>query len=317
MWITHGVTLLLLIMTTRMSQGTLLDEESLASRFLGGPRTIRLYLPPSYDVQPRQRYPVLYLHDGQNVFSSAGTNSCFGWGSWELDKTADRLIAEGRMEEIIMVAVDHGRSRYKELRGLVYHASGKGRRASREAETSPPDNARFEAYANFLVKELKPKIDREYRTLKTAAHTGVMGSSLGGICSLSLAWEYPTTFGRVASLSGSFHIEDLNFIEQVLRPGKRKAKSIRVYLDSGTIDYTGDDDDRRYTDAVADELRRLGWKDGRNLQRFTDARPLTEHELETTGLRRDKWYEAKRSQHNEFYWRLRAWRALVFLFPPK
>src|SRR5262245_37920386 len=53
--------------------------------------------PPSYDSEPKRRYPVLYLHDGQNIFSSAGTNSCFGWGSWELDRTVDRLIAEGRM----------------------------------------------------------------------------------------------------------------------------------------------------------------------------------------------------------------------------
>jgi len=307
--------LLLLMTTTGMSQGRLLQEESVASRFLDGNRTIRVYLPPSYDHAPRRRYPVLYLHDGQNVFSSAGPHSCFGWGSWELDETADRLVAEGRMREIIMVSVENSRSRYREYRGRL-HPEGKTAAArSGRPETNALDNTKFEAYANFLIKELKPKIDREFRTLKTPASTGVMGSSLGGICSVSLAWEWPKVFGCAASLSGSFHIEKRNFLEQVLRRTKQPPSSLRLYLDSGTIDFTGDDDDRRYTDAVADELRRLGWKDGRSLERFVEPRPYTDQELEKTSLPFDKWHEAQRSQHNEFYWRMRAWRALVFLFP--
>jgi len=310
-------TLLLPIMTTRSNHGTLLNEEPVASRFLDGPRTIRVYLPPSYHAAPRRRYPVLYLHDGQNVFSSAGHDCCYGWGNWEMDQTVARLVAEKRMQEIIMVGVDNSRSRYKELRGPLYPEAGAGRKAARSTASAALDNDRFDAYASFLIKELKPKIDREYRTLKTPANTGLMGSSLGGIASLALAWEYPETFARAASLSGSFHIEKRNFIEHVLRACRRTAKPIRIYLDSGTLDDSGDDDDRRHTDAVADELRRLGWKEGRNLQRFTDARPLTEHELQASGLRHDKWHEAARSQHNEFYWRLRGWRALVFLFPAR
>jgi enterochelin esterase-like enzyme len=317
MWEFHRLVLLLLMTTTGMSQGRLLKEESVPSRFLDGSRTVRIYLPPSYANAPRRRYPVLYLHDGQNVFSSAGPHSCFGWGSWELDKTADRLIAEGRMREIIMVSVDNTRSRYKEYRGRLQAEGGKAPVRSRKPETNALDNAKFEAYASFLIQELKPRIDREFRTLKTAANTGVMGSSLGGICSLSLAWEWPKVFGCAASLSGSFHIEKRNFLEQVLRRTERPPKSLRIYLDSGTIDFTGDDDDRRYTDAVADELRRLGWKDGRTLERFVEARPYTDQELEKTNLPFDKWPEAQRSQHNEFYWRMRAWRALVFLFPPE
>ena len=307
MWMLHTLALLLLMTTAGSTQGRLLKEESVPSRFIDGGRLIRIYLPPSYDREPKLRFPVLYLHDGQNVFSSAGPRSCFGWGSWELDRTADHLIADGRMREIIMVGIDNSRSRYKEYRGRVRPVPG----------TNTPDNAKFEAYAKFLVQELKPKIDREYRTLKTPANTGIMGSSLGGICSLAMAWEFPKTFGRAASLSGSFHIEKRNFLEHVLRPSKRKPGSIRVYLDSGTIDFTGDDDDRRYTDLVADELRRLGWKDGRTLERFTEARPFTDPELEKSGLPFDKWHEAKSSQHNEFYWRMRAWRPLTFLFPPE
>ena len=123
-------------------------------------------------------------------------------------------------------------------------------------------------------------------------------------------------FGRAASLSGSFQIERRNFLDQVLRPCSSRPKALRLYLDSGTIDFTGDDDGRKLTTAIAVELRRIGWKDDKNLRHYTDPAPLTEHEMEAAGLRRDKWGEAQRSQHNEVYWRLRSWRALEFLFPP-
>lgn len=309
---TLGIGMVLLVLSTCMSEGTLLPARTVESRHLGGTRVVRIYLPPSYDRAPKRRYPVLYLHDGQNVFSSAGTNCCFGWGNWELDKTADQLIAQGRMSEIIMVGVDNSRSRYKEYRGLLYEVPGKRPVAGSNAA----DNSRFEAYTQFLIQELKPAIDRGFRTRKTAAHTGVMGASMGGIGSLSLAWENPKVFGLAASLSGAFQVENRNFLGYALQAHKGRPKPFRVYIDSGTVDFTGDDDGRRDTDAVAAELRRAGWKDGKTLLHFTDKHPLTEPELERAGLRREKWEEALRSQHNEFYWRVRAWRALEFLFPP-
>jgi len=157
---------------------------------------------------------------------------------------------------------------------------------------------------------------RTVTTPEAAAHTGVLGSSLGGICSLSLGWEYPKVFGRVGCLSGSFQIERQYFLEQVLKPFRGKARPVRVYLDSGTIDFTGDDDGRAHTDAVAEQMRRIGWKDGKTLRHYTDLHPLTEEELGKTNLPPSKWAEAGSSQHNEFYWKLRSWRALEFLFPP-
>ena len=269
---------------------------------------VRIYLPPSYGSAPRRRYPVLYLHDGQNVFSAAGTNCCFGWGSWELDRIVDELSASNRMQEILIVAVDNSRARYSEYRGPIYAGGRAGK---------PEAPSRFDNYANFLTQELKPKIDREYRTRPAAANTAVMGSSLGGICSLALAWEHPKVFGAAASLSGSYQIEKRNFLENGLRSYRGRRKPIRLYLDSGTIDFTGDDDGRKHTEAVAAELRRIGWKDGVQLQHFVEAQPMSEAELERAGLRRDKWHEARTSQHNEFYWRQRVWRALEFLFSPK
>jgi predicted alpha/beta superfamily hydrolase len=285
-------------------RGVLLDT-NVPSRFFGWNRGIHIYLPPSYGSKPHARYPVLYLHDGQNVFSSAGTNCAFGWGSWELDKTADELSRAGKMREIIMVAVDNSFARYDEYCGR-HHATNE--------TASATTNTAFENYAAFLITELKPRIDRDYRTLSDPAHTCVMGSSMGGICSLVLAWEHPDIFGGAASLSGAFMVEQTNFLNGVLKNFRGKPEPLRVYLDSGVVDFMGGDDGRALTEQVAAELRRIGWAD--DLRVFVDAKPLTPAELEKTGLRRDKWSEAQTSQHNEFYWRLRAWRALTFLFPP-
>jgi predicted alpha/beta superfamily hydrolase len=297
---TFGLLLVLLVAQAGLAAERFITQE-VNSRFLKGARTVQIYLPASYHQQPNRRYPVLYLHDGQNVFSSAGTNICFGWGSWELDKTADELCRVGKMQEIILVAVNNSNARYAEYCGR--HHSG---------DTNA--NTGFEDYAAFLIRELKPKIDSNYRTRPEPANTGVMGSSLGGICSIILAWEHPEVFGQAASLSGAFQVENTNFLNNVLRPCLGKPKPTRFYLDSGVVDFTGGDDGQKLTKAVAEELRRVGW--GRELVHFVDVKPLTLPELEKAGLRRDKWAEAHTSQHNEFYWRLRVWRALSFLFPP-
>ena len=278
-----------------------LVQEEFASTNLGSGRMVRIYLPASYAREQQRRYAVLYLHDGQNVYTSAGTNVAFGWGNWALDKTADDLSGAGKMQEIILVAVDNSRARYAEYCG-VHHAAG--------ATT----NTSFENYTDFLIKELKPKIDARFRTRPEAANTGVMGSSMGGIGSLILGWEHPEIFGKAASISGAFMVEQTNFLKTVLQPYQGKPKPVRVYLDSGVCDFMKGDDGRSLTESVAAELRRIGW--GSELQHYVDAKPLNESELEKTGLRRDKWAEAQTSQHNEFYWRLRAWRSLTFLFPP-
>ena len=275
--------------------------QEITSRPLNASRAVGIYLPPSYRLEPNRRYPVLYLHDGQNVFSSAGTNICFGWGSWDLDKTGDALCRAGNMQEIILVGVDNSAARYAEYCGQHHSVGTNG-------------NTEFENYTAFLIRELKPRIDSNFRTRPEPANTGVMGSSLGGICSIILAWEHPEVFGKAASLSGAFQVEGTNFLNKALRPYRGKTKPIRLYIDSGVVDFTGGDDGHKLTAAVAEEFRRIGW--GKELVHYVDANPLTLRGLEKAGLRRDKWAEAQTSQHNEFYWRLRAWRALTFLFPP-
>jgi predicted alpha/beta superfamily hydrolase len=314
-----GLTILLSLAFDMQSiaQGRVVFEGPMFSTKFGTHRTVRIYLPPSYARQSNRRFPVLYVHDGQNAFTTVGTNVAFGWGNWKLDQTVTELSTAGKIQEIIMVAVDCSAERYLDYRGPANRYTKDDLKETERPPPAPADNSRYVKYTRFLIEELKPKIDREYRTLPGPANTGVMGSSMGGICSLALAWEHPDVFGKAASLSGAFQVERTNFLVNVLRPHQDKPKPIQIYLDSGTCDFSGGDDGRRHTDAVAAELRRMGWREGKDLVHYVDLKPLTEAELEKTDLRRDKWKEAQTSQHNEFYWRLRVWRSLVFLFPPK
>ena len=291
--------LVILMLGIAGAAGKIVFEGTIQSDILQTSRFIRVYLPPSYEDSKSIRFPVLYVQDGQNAFSTAGPHAAFGWGSWELDKTADRLIAEKKIRPIIIVAVDCSASRYREYRGPV---------------PAGTDNRAYERYARFLVQELKPRMDREYRTLREPEHNGLLGSSMGGICSLALAWEHPDTFGLAASLSGAFQVEKQHFVQNVIGNPKAKKKPIRIYLDSGTGDYSGGDDGLKHTEEVASLLQRLGWKPGNDLLHHID-RPLTAEQLKPFDLPHDKFNEAQRSQHNELYWRLRAWRPLTFLFP--
>lgn len=292
----------ILWLTTAVSHGAIVFEGEIASAILGKPRRIHIYVPPSYNTEPKRRYPILYIQDGQNAFSTAGPGAAFGWGPWDFDKTADRLIAEHKIEEIIMVAIDCSNERYKEYRGPA-------------PWTKTNDSPQYDRYERFLIEELKPKIDREYRTNKTAKDTGTIGSSMGGVVSLALGWNHPKVFGKIASLSGAFQIESRAALND-LRKFKSKKKPIRIYLDSGRTDYTGGDDGLKDTQAVAEELRRIGYKQNKDLLHFIDD-PLTEDQLRPLNLSEGKFKEAQKSQHNELYWRLRAWRALEFLFPTK
>ena len=300
-----------------VTPGRVAFEGAVSSPLLAKERWIRIYLPGSYDSARRRRYPVLYVHDGQNAFTTVGDHVAYGWGNWQLDRTAGHLAATGHMREIVMVAIDCGAQRYLEYRGPLYGASSPSTGSSHRRRSAPVLDSPFDRYRRFLLEELKPLIDCEYRTLRGPRSTAVLGASMGGLCSLVLAWEHSAVFGAAASLSGSFQVQHRNFLSKALRLCHQRCQRSRVYLDSGVIDSDGGDDGRGDTEAVARELRRLGWRDGIDLVHHVDDRLLTEDELANAGLPRDKWNEARSNQHNEFYWRRRAGRALTFLFPPK
>lgn len=153
---------------------------------LGGrARRVWLYLPLSYASARLKRYPVLYLQDGQNVFDEATSFS----GEWGVDETLNELAVAGqRNADCIVVAIDNGGEHrldeYSPWANVEYKKGGEG-----------------EQYTNFLALTLKPYIDAHYRTRPDAAHTAIVGSSMGGLIALYAGLKYPMLFGRVGVFS--------------------------------------------------------------------------------------------------------------------
>jgi len=161
---------------------------------LGRQRRVLLYLPTDYAKQPARRYPVLYLHDGQNVFDEA---TSFG-GEWGVDETLDKLRQTGQdATGSIVVAIDNG----NEFRSDEYIPW-----PSTALKDQPHQGGQGGAYVDFLAQTLKPYVDAHYRTRPDAAHTGVAGSSLGGLISVYAALKYPKVFGAVGVFSPAFWV---------------------------------------------------------------------------------------------------------------
>lgn len=177
-------------------------------------RGIQVWLPRGYALNTAKRYPVLYMHDGQNVFVPGGP-----FGTWQAEVTTAQLIQRARVREIIIVAIDNSSQRSAEY--------------VPEFANSTVNNTR---YNQFIVGELKPYIDANYRTLPGRETTAVAGSSFGGIASCVLALDQSATFGRVGVFSPSFWAG--NTKNRVTAGGI--SMSTRVYMDAGDTSDDGD-----------------------------------------------------------------------------
>lgn len=177
-WIDGGLTIPGRITLT----GEFREHKRLTGDGLTLPRDVLVFLPPGYDEQTDRRYPVLYLHDGQNLFNEA---TAFAGVEWGLDERAMQLIEQDVMEPLIIVG--------------IYNTE------NRTAEYTPPhpeqDNAKADRYARFVAEQIKPMIDRIYRTHPQPRHNIIGGSGLGAVVSLYTAATYPDAFGGVAALS--------------------------------------------------------------------------------------------------------------------
>jgi predicted alpha/beta superfamily hydrolase len=172
-------------------------------------RDVMVWLPSSYNKLPNKRYPVLYVHDGQNVFMP---NSIYN-GEWRLDEVADSLIKTGTTEEFIIVAINNTKDRWVEYSGT-------------------PEGMN---YLKFIVNNLKLFIDKNYRTKTDKNNTAIMGSSMGGLISFYMVWLYPNVFSKAACLSSGFTYDEGHIISKFSKSSK-KLPGTRLYLDCGDQD---------------------------------------------------------------------------------
>jgi len=173
-------------------------------------RRIWLYLPARYTTDTR-RYPVLYMHDGQNLFDAA---TAFA-GEWCIDE----LLDSTRLPGCIVVGIDHGGDkRLTEYNLFDTEKFGKGE---------------GQLYIDFLVHDLKPFIDKTYRSFSNCSHTFIAGSSMGGLISMQAAMMYPKVFGKVGVFSPAFWVAKSNLIEALKFTTHSVAPAFYFYAGEG------------------------------------------------------------------------------------
>ena len=266
-------------------QGRLIYWTDVSSAHLGPKRHVEVWLPPGYDTDSTTRYPVLYMHDGQNLFDPRIANTGTDWG---VDEAVVRLVKQGVMSAIIVVG--------------VWSTS------ARSSEYSPWHGA--PEYARFLIDELMPRVNREFRTLTGPEHTAAMGSSMGGLLSFYLVTHHPGAFGACGCMSTHFPLSEdvaahvLNipargvpdttpYVIRDIRAGLKAPRGARYWFDYGSLSL-----DSAYGPShaiVGDWLRGQGLVEGRDFV-----------------IRR---YEG--ATHNEASWRARLADVLTFLYGQK
>jgi predicted alpha/beta superfamily hydrolase len=194
------------------SGGSIRVLPAIDSPELGNTRDVQVYLPPSYESSSRE-YPVIYMHDGQNLFDPA---TAFA-GEWQVDDTLDRLGPEG-VEAIVVAVPNMGERRVEEYSPFFDARQGGGR---------------GDAYLDFLVRTLRPEVDRRFRTRRERSHTGIMGSSMGGLISLYGFFRHADVFGFAGAMSPSLWFAGRAIFDTLAEVPRWSGK---VYLDIGTAE---------------------------------------------------------------------------------
>lgn len=239
---------------------------------LGNSRDVLVWLPPGYEHDTDRRYPVLYLHDGQNLFD---TSTSFAGVEWGVDETAERLVHAGRVAPLIIVAINHAGVQRADEFAPTHDAH---RQAGGDADR----------YARFIVQELKPYVDRTFRTRPEAAQNALGGSSLGGLVTLHIGLEHAHVFGALAVLSPSIWWDRRAVLDRVEALPTRLPW--RIWLDVGTAEGR---DTLRNARALKALLLQKGWRLGGDL----------------------RYLEAQDAPHSEAAWAARVEGILEFLFP--
>ncbi len=235
--------------------GTLRTLPPLPSRYVAS-RRIDVWLPPGYDADTDRRYPVLYMHDGQNLFDPKHTYAGVDWG---VDEAMTRLIAEGEVRPAIVVGIWNSPKRFAEY---MPQKAVTGDSIATGVAEYPPMPARDmlgDAYLRYIVEDVKPAIDRGFRTLPGRDDTFVMGSSMGGLISLYAIAEYPQVFGGAGALSTHWPAGDGAMVDW-FGAHLPDPRTHRLYFDHGTE--TLDAAYASYQQRMDALLRAHGWRGG-------------------------------------------------------
>ena len=238
-------------------KGTVYVWPSLNSPELSRSREILVYVPPSLTARSAdaaragKRYPVIYFHDGQNMFDDKTSYV----GEWHADETLDTLAREGI--EAIAVAIPNAQDDR-----LDEYSPWSGKAAFRRRRVV----GRGEAYLEWLLGSVKPLVDRSFPTRLDRAGTGTLGSSLGGLISLYAAVRYPDVFGFIGAMSPSIRWHDSRIVHLYEDWPRAKARPL-IHLDMGGREWRGAFEEVR---GFRETLRAQGWRDGLDLNYVED-----------------------------------------------
>jgi len=250
----------------RAHRGTVRTIPAVASPELGNRRNLLVYTPASY-ARGTARYPVIYMHDGQNLFDAATSFA----GDWGL-KTALAWASRRGLEAIVVGIPNMGAARIDEYTPFVDPKVGGGG---------------GDRYLNYLINTVKPLVDARFRTLPDRTHTGIAGSSLGGLISLYAYFRYPSVFGFAAALSPALWFANAAILD-VAEQATRAPGDGRLYFDVGLPE---GDTHVRLARRLRDVLLAKGYEPQRDL----------------------RWVEDEAGRHHESAWGRRFRRALPFL----
>lgn len=259
-------------MTPTVSEGRIVSWPALGGG-AAGPMTVWVWLPPGYDAARGKHFPVLYMHDGQNLFDKALTayNQ-----EWQMDEAIPRMARQGDLRSWIVVGLQSPKSRYRILfpqKMFPLLPADFQKRVMDVDIGEPKSEFAGDAYLKFLVETVKPRVDREFRTLKAPEDTAVMGSSMGGLMAFYAMAEYPEVFGQAACVSmhvalalssekGIDHAKTAadaaEAFRKYLATSRMKPGRNRLYIDHGTG--TLDGSYGPYSSALVTVLDADGWK---------------------------------------------------------
>ncbi|OWU64753.1 MAG: esterase [Armatimonadetes bacterium Cent15-Ar3] len=220
------------------------------SKVLQNRRNITVYLPPQYRTESERRFPVLYMHDGQNIID--GSTSYIPNQEWRADEAAEALIGAGLIEPIIIVGIDNGG-----MERANEYLPWKIKMGNSET------GGKADLYGTMIIGELMPLINAKYRTKTGANNTGLLGSSFGGVITSYLGITRPDVFGKLGIVSPSVWVSNRALLSAV-KPVKNRQ---RIWIDMGTKEGAGAVSDAT---ALFDAYKAAGWKAGKDITLVID-----------------------------------------------